>query len=110
MVVELKSVKTGKGISFVEGSVGNVVSAVVVTLVYRKSIRISWDLRPLGKNTVRPCRPTRTSAHEWLFLLSRSSHSSLIHGEEGNDGELTSDADWDHQQEVSMMVEKCAWY
>ena len=33
VVVELKSVKTGKGISFVEGSVGNVVSAVVVTLV-----------------------------------------------------------------------------
>ena len=59
MVVELKSVKTGKGISFVEGSVGNVVSAVVVTLVYRKSIRISWDLRP-GKKY---CPAMSTNSH-----------------------------------------------
>lgn len=82
VVVEPKAFRTGEGVSSVDGSVGKVGSAAVVTLI-SENMQISWDPRRLGKNTLRTCRPTRTSEHGWLFFLNRSSRCLGVHGEEG---------------------------
>lgn len=65
------------GVSSLEGSVGNVVSAVVVTL--QKTCESPGNFA-VGERTSWPCRLTRTSARGWLFLLKRSYRSLRIHG------------------------------
>jgi len=75
VVLERKAVRTGEEVSLGDGSVGNVISAVVVTLIYRKHANLPGPLP--SENGYRPSMLWPTTIPKFQEVIMGINHLKL---------------------------------